>query len=244
MSPSYRDGLSFSRIIHIGEHKIPFVLKRSTRRRTVGLAVDHHGLTVTAPVRMSPRTVDQTIRQQAAWVLEKIRAWEAQNHPAPKWVDGELLPYLGGAVELRVRRPPLCGQLAFPFESRPCVTIEHDGGPIEAQIIAWYRQRALRYFLPRAQHFAAKLGVFPQRVLLTNARTRWGSCNAKGEVRLNWRLIKASREEIDYVIAHELVHLRHMNHGPGFWRTLAEIYPEWQKASRKLDQNDLRYRTF
>ncbi|MFN9391063.1 MAG: M48 family metallopeptidase [Betaproteobacteria bacterium] len=84
------------------------------------------------------------------------------------------------------------------------------------------------------EHFAERLGVARPRVLLSDARTRWGSCNAGGEVRLNWRLMQAPEALIDYVVAHEVAHLLHLNHSPRFWRAVERIYPAWETARAEL----------
>ena len=89
-------------------------------------------------------------------------------------------------------------------------------------------------FAERAEHYANKLGVMVKRVSLSSARTRWGSASADGSIRLHWRLMHFSLEVIDYVVAHELAHLREMNHSPAFWDVVRSILPEYEPARDHL----------
>ena len=244
MNRSRREKGVAARVIQLDGNEVAYVFRRSAQRRSIGLKVDQAGLTVSAPPWVSRAVVENTLREEARWVLEKITQWARLAYPRPQWVDGEKLPYLGGYVELQLGPPARKGQLALNFADRPTLTLACADEDVEAQVLAWYRERAWNHFIPRVKHFARQLGVAMPKVLLTNARSRWGSCNAIGEIRLNWRLIKASPQEIDYLVAHELAHLRQMDHSPAFWGTVASIYPGYKEASRKLDENDLRYRTF
>jgi len=99
----------------------------------------------------------------------------------------------------------------------------------------WYRRHAQSYFRGRVERYSAVLGIEPPRVFISNAQTRWGSCNANREVRLNWRLIQASPHIIDYVVAHELAHLKEMNHSARFWRVVERMCPGYQTARTELD---------
>ena len=98
----------------------------------------------------------------------------------------------------------------------------------------WYRRHAAVHFAQRVQYFSTRLAVAAPRVRLSNARTRWGSCNAAGEVRLNWRLMQAAGPVIDYVAAHEVAHLKVPSHSTRFWRTVERLYPDYEAAKAEL----------
>jgi predicted metal-dependent hydrolase len=101
--------------------------------------------------------------------------------------------------------------------------------------VKWYRRRAQSYFRDRVEHFSAQLAIDPPRVFISSAQTRWGSCNANREVRLNWRLIQAPPHIVDYVVAHELAHLKEMNHSARFWRIVERLCPGYAAARTELD---------
>jgi predicted metal-dependent hydrolase len=110
-------------------------------------------------------------------------------------------------------------------------------------VIAWYHDQAISYFNERVVAMAARLGATPRRLAISNAKHLWGSCNSNGEVRLNWRLMQADPEVIDYVVVHELAHLKHMDHSPRFWATVASICPEYRRLREELKEKDVLYRT-
>jgi len=114
---------------------------------------------------------------------------------------------------------------------------------VRASVVKWYRRHAQVHFRDRVAHYSARLGVEPPRVFLSSARTRWGSCNAKREVRLNWRLMQAAAPVIDYVIAHELAHLKELNHSVRFWRVVERLCPEFRAPQAELNAMTQHYMT-
>jgi len=107
---------------------------------------------------------------------------------------------------------------------------------LASALTAALKPRARALFLERLTYYAGKLGVPVPPLRLSSAKSRWGSCNTKGEIRLSWRLIHFSPDLIDYVIVHELAHLKEMNHSPRFWAVVARLYPDWQTARAALKQ--------
>jgi hypothetical protein len=107
---------------------------------------------------------------------------------------------------------------------------------LKDRVQAWLQTEAKQLFAARLPLYAEKLDVSYRSFALSSAMTQWGSCTADGRLRLNWRLIHFSLPLIDYVIAHELAHLREMNHGPRFWATVQSVFPEFQAAKKALRQ--------
>lgn len=221
------------RTIRLRDREVAYLMKRSSARRRISLQVDERGLTVNAPLRTSERRLASALRDAETWVLDKIalHARPASAH----WSERRALRFLGDdlAVEIvasaaRARASLTDGGLilALPNPS--------DRSALDMVAVAWLKSRAQALFSERAGHYAALLGISPTRLALSNARTRWGSCNVRGEVRLSWRLIQTTLAVIDYVIAHELAHLIELNHGPAFWRTVSRIYPDCAAATRAL----------
>ncbi len=227
--------------LRIGDQDLQYSVVRRARRRSVGLLVDHTGLTVAIPPWVSIGSVEQAIRDQWPWVQKKLRHWQERAVPdAPQFRDGESLPWLGGTRTLRYAS----AQLSLLPQEDGVIEVNPDHGPVKFLVQDWYRAQALPILQARVTVFAEKLGVPHPPVRLSNALGRWGSCNERGEIRLNWRLVKASAAEIDYVVAHEVAHLKHLNHSRDFWQLVAQIYPDFETASASLDRNDPLYRRF
>lgn len=223
------------RMISLAGEAVPYLLKRSPKRRTIALRIDGNGLTVNAPARTSQRRLDAVLHEKAGWVLDKLAEIRARQVSAPLWRDGESLPLLGRRLSLRLsegtarRQPELCGESLLVALPDP-----FDAAAVEARVVKWYRSRALTHFSQRVAVYAGHLGVAHPPLRISGAATRWGSCNARGEIRLNWRLIKAPPHLIDYVVAHELSHLRHLDHSLAFWQTVARLYPGHALARAEL----------
>lgn len=223
----------------LGERLVPYQLRRS-RRRTIGLAIDHRGLRVSAPLRASHRDIESVIRQHGNWVLTKLDEW--RQRPAAvdtrlTVVDGLELPYLGHPLTLRLENLSAGrgrAQALWAADSRSLtLRLPREGNPgllLERAL----RVRARDCFQDRLGHYGAALGVDLPPLALSSARTRWGSCSLKSGIRLNWRLIHMPLALVDYVVAHELAHLKHMNHSPRFWSVVEQLYPDHALARAEL----------
>ena len=222
-----------------------YILKRSPRRRTIALRIDGNGLTVNAPTRAPLYRLEAVLADKADWVRDKLAEMRQRQAPQRTWQDGETLPYLGGHLRLTT----LAGKArAWPEvadgQLLTYVADVGDSAAIKTKVSKWYRHQVLDHFAERVALYAGRLGVPLPQLSLSNAASRWGSCNARGEVRLNWRLIKAAPHLIDYVVAHELAHLKHLDHSPAFWRTVELLYPGCLEARRELKAAGHLYHTF
>ncbi len=214
---------------------ISYTLKRSSRRRSIGLRIDDRGLTVSVPLRASEKWLHSVLQDKAHWVVEKLDGWQTRNPVEMRWVDGETVSYLGELLTLRVTR----GLFATPAHRRGgelwvFVVDDSETAHIEQAVLRWHQQEAQQLFVQRAAHFAALLGVAPRAVKLSAARTQWGCCTARGSVRLNIQLIELPLRLIDYVVVHELAHLREMNHSAAFWSVVKSVCPDYAKLRREL----------
>lgn len=220
------------RRITLGDRIVPYLLRRGTRR-TIGLSIDHRGLRVGAPRRTSLADVETLIRKHGEWVVEKLDEWRTRRRPEPlRIVDGARLAFLGDEIEIGVaiganRAIWSAGRLTL------CMKPGVAPGPVLEKAL---RERAREHFAARLVPLAAALGVAVPALALSSARTRWGSCSSKSGVRLNWRLIHFPEAIIDYVVVHELAHLRHMNHGPRFWSLVEVGCPDYRTARVELQR--------
>jgi predicted metal-dependent hydrolase len=226
--------------IRLHDREVAYLLKRTRQRRSIMLTVDEHGLTVSAPWRSSDRRIAGVIRDAEGWVLKKLDVWSAYPARTQTWQSGDTIKYLGRDLTLELGT----GNPAAMLEGDRLQFSLADPGnaeAVKAAIIKWYRVRAQPHYLDRVNEFAPILGVTMPRLLLSNARTRWGSCNAKREVRLNWRLLQATPPAIDYVVVHELAHLVEMNHSRKFWKLVATACPHYREACAELNSMGVYY---
>ena len=229
--------------------RLVFRLQRS-RRRSIGLSISDEGLTVTAPSWVSLQQIDQAVIEKFDWILKKLHAEQARQQrlqlAESNWRSGGALAYLGRRIELQ------CGQ---PTDSASCAGVWFEGdalAPLAGQRLwlplppdsssdqirdmaqAWLQRQARECFEGRLSQFEDLTGLKPNRWRLSSAQGRWGACSCDGNITLNWRLIHFDLPVIDYVIAHELAHLKEMNHSDAFWRTLKSIYPDYLKGYQAL----------
>ena len=191
--------------------------------------------------------VDQALQAKAGWILRKLheqreRADRVQASRI-EWRDGTSLPFLGDTV-IVVLDPRVTGAVldaaaeALPGVPRMTLHVGLPQGASQEQIReavqSWLQRQARRVFEARCEHFAQRLGVRVQRLSLSSAATRWGSASADGSVRLNWRLVHFAMPVIDYVVTHELAHLREMNHSSAFWEVVRSVLPDFERSRGAL----------
>lgn len=225
------------RSIRLGGQDIVYRLQRSVKRRRMLLTVDESGLTVSVPWRTAEHRIDALLHDATKWVLGKLEVYAARRRPARIWEHGAHIDFLGRGVRLDLRR----------HNGRP-ITQLREGDVLEVwlpgiaapehvreAVVNWYRRHAAPHFRSRVAHYCGLLGEALPRVMLSSAKGRWGSCNASREVRLNWRLMQAPPHIVDYVVAHEVSHLRVMNHSQRFWRLVETLHPDYRAARAELD---------
>lgn len=223
------------RSIELAGKPVSYTLKRTGRRRSIGLRIDDRGLTVNMPLRASEKWLHSVLQEKAAWVVEKLESWQAKKPAPQQWVDGELILYRGETFTLRIilslfdAPPQLHGTQLIVHVSKA-----DNPAVIEKIIMRWYRHQALQLFTECVAHFAPLMNVNPIEIKLSSARTQWGSCTTRGTVRLNWQLIKMPLHLVDYVVVHELAHLREMNHSAAFWSVVETVCPDYAKQRGEL----------
>src|SRR4051812_18094752 len=235
--PLAPDGSKLRRLA-IGSRTLHYSLKRSARR-SIGFAIDSTGLTITAPRWVTLADIETAITEKQRWIFAKLIEWQTrvEQRALPKvdWKDGAQVPYLGQPVRVKLGSPQ--GTLAFSVADAALqlpLPLQADPQQIKDRVQGWLQGEAKRLFGERLAIYAEKLGVNYRTYALSSAATRWGSCSSDGKIRLNWRLIHFPLSIIDYVVAHELAHLREMNHSPRFWQTVESIFPEFREARQTL----------
>ncbi len=220
------------RTVELAGTSVTYTLKRTSRRRSIGLRIDDRGLTVNVPLRASEKWLHSVLQDKARWVVEKMENWQAKKPVPQQWVDGEPILFRGEAFTLRI----IFSLFAAPpqlHDTHLVVHVSQAGSPVAVEknlekiIEHWYRREAMQLFEECVAHFAPLMNVSPRELKLSAARTQWGSCTVRGTVRLNWKLIKMPLHLIDYVVVHELAHLVEMNHSAAFWRVVGKACPDY-----------------
>ncbi|TJZ79048.1 M48 family metallopeptidase [Chitiniphilus eburneus] len=207
--------------LELAERTLEYTITRSSRR-SIGLRIDARGLVVQLPTRAPLAEAERVLRLKLDWVLKHLQA-RPSVALAPALAEGDCVSWLGaprmlqlGATRARLTDDSLW--LSTPDAARLPVALTQ------------FLQRSARgYFAERVQTWSGRMGLTPRRLLLTSARGRWGSCSATGDIRLNWRLMQAPAEVIDYVVIHELAHLAELNHSPRFWALVERVCPDWRR---------------
>ncbi|HQT30559.1 MAG TPA: SprT family zinc-dependent metalloprotease [Thiobacillus sp.] len=209
-------------MLQIGAAAVPYRLRRSSRRRTLGLTVTAHEVRIHAP-NWTPRAeIESYVAHQHDWLH---RAWAQMQARLPQ-------PAAAALAEVRLlgRVLALDIQPALFDDVRRCgntLRVQASSGSDPYSLVRdWLQARADRLLAWRLARLARKLGRAPSHFALSNAQTQWGSCTRRGHVRLNWRLVQAPLAIIDYVAAHELAHLVHLDHSPRFWAQVAMLCPD------------------
>lgn len=221
--------------VRFGKTNIPYFIRRSPERKTVSIAIHPGvGVVVTAPITAAEAKLDTVVHGKARWIVEKLhRARDLQpGIPKRELVDGETFLYLGRQYRLKVVRGTRNASTGLHggrlVVALPGVRKGSAGAAktLRKALVEWYRLKAVERLPERAEHWAGKLSITPPRVLIREQSQRWASCDRSGAVRFNWRIVQAPMKLVDYVVAHELVHLEIKEHSPAFWARLGQVLPD------------------
>ena len=225
-----------------GDTRIAYAIRRSARRKkTVAVTVDPGGgVLLLAPEKFSTSRLDAVVRRKAGWIVQRLRGLESNGvPPSPReFVSGESVMYLGRHYRLRVHSDGdgeaklRGGWLHVPA---PAGAGQRDH--VRAALVSWLRSHAAERLPERVELWRSRVGVQTPRVVISDQKRRWGSCDRSGTIRLNWRIIQAPMRLVDYVVVHELVHLRHPGHGRDYWQALGRVMPDYERR-----REDLRWR--
>lgn len=207
-----------------------------SRRRTISLVITKEpALVIRAPHKISISYIEDLIRKKSKWIDRKYAEMERRPKIGErKFVDGEEFLYLGRPYVLKIS-----DDISGDAELKDCLCISRKNLSRARDVIArWYRKRAREIIGERCRLYSCVAGAFPKSIRVTSAKRRWGSCTPRGSVNFSWRLVMAPIESLDYVVVHELVHLKHLNHGKSFWRKIGEILPDYTRHERWLKENE------
>lgn len=221
--------------VKFGNTTIDYSIHRSQRRKkTISISVDGDGVKVTTPIHTDDGSLQQLVYNKAPWICDRLTRIQQllEATPQPKqFVSGESIRYLGRQYRLQRIDESTEVRLRGRFLEIPDLG---DRDLIRQQLIDWYVQKATEKLPVRVELYSKRFGLPIPPIFIRNQRKCWGSCNSKGELRFNWKIIMASIRLIDYVVAHELCHLEHLNHSKTFWHRLGLIMPDYSQRKERL----------
>jgi predicted metal-dependent hydrolase len=222
---------------------IPYTLKRSIKARYIRMEIrPDKGLVVTIPRRISQTQVNDFIRSREKWVLTHLARQLAQPKPNGKRpvTDGDSIAYLGGNLKVKTLddpdKPAMCKITGDCLE----VNLNHSGIDLASAIEGWYRFQAGVLIKTKLDWISLRMGTNYRNINMRGQKTRWGSCSHNGNLSFNWKLLKMPEPVIEYVVIHELAHLKEMNHSRKFWDLVAKFCPQYKIQRKWLrEHNDL-----
>ncbi len=236
MCRNCQKGISYYEYLSYNKKMQPDKLIRSNRK-TIALQIDETAqLVVRAPHHVSMRKISSFIQEKNDWIIKTQQKVIVKNKIAEQNIefrDGKIALFLGKEYVIRLN-----GKINH---------IEFDGNYLEFPfkeielgnelLIKWYKKKSKEVIVPRVKHYAEDLELDYNKISITSAKKRWGSCNSKGNINFSYRLVMAPKQVIDYVIVHELMHLKEMNHSKKFWNLVESVIPDYKQRKKWLKDN-------
>lgn len=226
---------SDARQLSVDDVELTYKVRESDKATQPRIDVGIHGITVVLPPN-SGEDPETLIEENLQWILEKKATYDEYREEAPdrRFEEGEMFPYLGEEYELVVEQ-----RSASQLEDEAIRLAKHHvkQTSIERALRQFYRRKAREIIGEQVEHFADEMDVWYDRLEIRNQRTKWGSCSSSGTIGINWRLIMAPQEIVEYVVIHELAHLEEAKHTNSFWSLVAEHDPDYQDNAKWLEEH-------
>lgn len=232
-------------MFNIGSTLIPCFVSVSGRAKHIRLIVDIDGLRVVKPPKAKPEEIEKLMHAKSNWIHKHYMKFQSmkQDQYRHKWEDGETVLYKGRKYYIRIAAGK--GNTTFVDFDGEHFSVFVSGKPgtgdknivIEEAFNRWYKQTAREIIGERLHYYCSITGLACNQVRIKEQKTRWGSCSNRRNLNFNWRLIMAPQWVIDYVIIHEVCHLRYLNHSKEFWDMVGLYMPEYRKAREWLKKN-------
>ncbi|MCQ4334311.1 M48 family metallopeptidase [Natronomonas sp. F2-12] len=223
------------RVVDLLGDSVEYDLSRSSDATKPRIDVDIHGVTVVVPESTEIHPAE-LLKENAAWVIEKKQRYDTYREQIPnrEYTEGAVFPYLGEECEIIVET-----RSSSDVDDGTLRLAQHhvEETSIKRALETLYRRKAREMFEKQAEYYAKAMGVEYGQIHIRNQKTKWGSCSTSGTLSLNWRLMMAPQEIVDYIVIHELAHLQEPNHDDSFWSLVAEYDPEYEAHSRWLEEH-------
>ncbi|WP_433595436.1 M48 family metallopeptidase [Lysinibacillus xylanilyticus] len=228
-----------------GNTVISYSVKYSSKRKTMSIQVSEKGVTIIAPSNTAPSRIEEILQKKATWIIKQLADFEEIYDYEEKlqFQAGEKLPYLGRHYRLKIIKDNvptaalIFKQGKFIATIPSTITVEDHREILYPLYKEWVMKKAEKIAMERVKRFERQSTLKAKSIKIKDQQQRWGSCTARGNIILNWKIFLAPMPIVDYVIAHELAHLKHLDHSPAYWETLQMIYPEYENSKEWLRLN-------
>lgn len=233
--------------VQFGNSQIQYKVIRSNRRKTVSLSVGLDGVTVRCPKRMSTNEIQKIVHSKSRWIRTKQLKLREINSKSPKitFLHRSKIPYLGKYYPLMIKKTDGRDNLLLERGRFICNLTAEERSSKERLVAslydAWLKERGSKIIAKRASLYEDKVGVKASKIIVKNQMKRWGSVGKKSQVNINWKVLQAPMRVIDYVVVHELCHLRIPNHSNSYWRLVRSVIPDYESRREWLRINGLSF---
>lgn len=228
------------REVNLDGQTVLYTLKRSTKAKHVRLEVrSETGLIVVVPRYYKTDQILDLLKKKRHWILSKLAMFDHARLPTAnkKLKSGDTIAYLGQTLEVVTRQSHRNADSVKLEWNKLIVTVRSENCRLPLVVEQWFRTQAKGLISEKVDKLSTHLGVRYNRLIIRGQKTRWGSCSQKGNLSFNWKLIMAPETVIDYVIIHELAHLKEMNHSKKFWQLVAQHCPRWREHKKWLNDH-------
>ncbi len=214
------------------------LIRSKKRRKTISLHVKDDGeIVIYTPYRTPKWEIEKFLKEKQSWIAKKVSEGEKRKKEAEKtFLPGEKFLYLGEWYPLEMKES-VNEELPLTLAFGKFILRRDHLGKARDLFYHWYKKEAKEKITARVAHYSNRFQLLPEGIRITNARSRWGSCSRHNRLSFSWRIIMASLTIIDYVLIHELVHIREKNHSKKFWDDLESILPDYRKHRSWLREN-------
>ena len=230
--------------VTVGDTRIPYRVRRSPRAKRLRIVITPGQVEVVAPRRAREADIRRFVDAKRRWLHDKTRALRERSlEPLPpRFVDGAQVLFRGRRLALRVEPADVAEAglrhgSALRLELPRRLAAEDREPAARDLVISWLAERALETAEELVRRYAPRLGKRPRSLRIGDQKTLWGSCSPRDVISLNWRLVSAPPEVFEYVVVHELCHLRQRNHGPRFWALVEELMPDYRQRRAWLKEH-------
>lgn len=212
---------------------------RTARAKTASIKVEEGMVSVVVPKALPIERIERILREKHQWIIDKIALHKVLTTSSEKqFVSGEAMSYLGRNYRLKVHAGSF--EPVKLVQGRLVVTVPEGSARsnlVREALIGWYKRSALLKLKEKVRRYAKVMGVAPKSVNIKTFKSRWGSCNPKGDLDFNWIIVMAPNRIVDYVVVHELCHLKQLDHSPLFWKEVERIMPDYVECKEWLREN-------
>ena len=237
----HRPGIVKKRQITLNGQTISYNLNRSARAKRVRLEIKRDtGLTVIVPRSYRLDHLSSFLEAKQSWILGNLAKREEMQslYIRKELKNGDTIPYLGRDLKLVIQENHRNNNNVKLVRDTLLVSLRSGNGSLNVALERWYRVQAAEMIKKKAAELSARLALRYNRLTIRGQKTRWGSCSRKGNLSFNWKLLMSPEPVIDYVIIHELTHLKEMNHTKRFWQLVAEQCPRWRQHRKWLSDHE------